>query len=291
MEVRHRRRERRKMSEIDLKEMLEAGVHFGHKKDRWNPKMKPFIFAERNGVHIFDLVKTKEKLEEAVKFTGKVASEGGVVLFVGTKNQIKGIIKTTAENAGMPYIAERWPGGMFTNFATILTRLKFLRDAEEKKSSGAMTKKEALTLRRELEKLNETFEGVKDMKKLPDAIFVVDIVKERNAIKEAKKLGIPVIGIADSNANPDIEYPIPGNDDAVRAVKYITEKIAEAIEAHKKDQKEAAKKEEAPAKTEETVVTEEGDDNLDKIEMEAAEKVVVKRSRPKDEAVTQKEAK
>lgn len=239
------------MSEIDLKEMLEAGVHFGHKKDRWNPKMRPFIYTERNGVHIFDLAKTKEHLEKAIKFISGVAADGGTILFVGTKNQIKGIIKETAESAEMPFIAERWPGGMFTNFTTILTRLKFLREAEEKKQA-TMTKKEALTLDRELEKLNNTFEGVKEMRKLPDALFVVDIVKERNAIKEAKKMGIPVVGIADSNANPDIEFPIPGNDDAVRSVKYISEKIAETIKKNKSvaSKDEPVKEAQEPVKAE-----------------------------------------
>lgn len=274
------------MSEIDLKEMLEAGVHFGHKKDRWNPKMRPFIFTERNGVHIFDLVKTKENLEKALKFVNKVSADGGVILFVGTKNQTKSVIKEAAARSEMPYIAERWPGGMFTNFATILTRLKFMKEAEEGKF-GSMTKKEALTLARELEKLNKTFEGVKDMRKLPDAIFVVDIVRERNAIREAKKIGIPVIGIADSNANPDIEYAIPGNDDAVRAVKYIVDQIADAIVKNKDIAKEEAKTE-APAEASENA-EDVVDEKLEKMEMQAEEKTVVKRSRPKEEPVAEKE--
>jgi small subunit ribosomal protein S2 len=236
------------MIEIDVKEMLEAGVHFGHKKDRWNPKMRPFIYTERNGVHIFDLLKTKEALEKALKFVGDISAEGGIVLFVGTKNQVKGIVKEAATNCGMPYLTDRWPGGMLTNFNTILGRLKYLKDAEEKTESGAgMTKKEALNLKRELDKLNSVFEGVKDLRRLPDAVFVADIVKERIAVREAKRLGIPVIGIADSNANPDIEYPIPGNDDAVRAVKFIEEKVAMAIAANKDAKVESKDKEEVEA--------------------------------------------
>lgn len=238
------------MIEVDLREMLEAGVHFGHKKDRWNPKMRPFIFTERNGVHIFDLLKTKEGLEAAAKFAGNIAADGGTILFVGTKNQVKNVIKDAAEKAAMPYLNERWPGGMLTNFNTILTRLKYMKEAEEKTQTGAgMTKKEALNLKRELEKLTSTFEGVKDLRRVPDALFVVDLIKERNAVREAQILGIPVMGIADSNANPDIEYPIPGNDDAVRAVKYIVEKIAEAIATTKG--KEVAEAQEETKVTEE----------------------------------------
>jgi small subunit ribosomal protein S2 len=223
------------MIEIDVREMLEAGVHFGHKRDRWNPKMRPFIYTERNGVHIFDLMQTKDRLSEAMKFVSKVTADGGTVLFVGTKNQIKDVVRSGAEAAQMPYLTDRWPGGMLTNFNTILGRLKYMKQAEEKTQEGSgMTKKETLNLKRELEKLASTFEGVRDLKRVPDALFVVDLIKEKNAVREAKKLGIPVIGIADSNANPDIEYPIPGNDDAVRAVSYITSKISEAIASAKK---------------------------------------------------------
>ena len=223
------------MSQVSMKEMLEAGVHFGHKRDRWNPKMSTFIFTERNGVHIFDLAKTKEKLEGAMEFAGKVVADGGTILFVGTKNQTQGVLRDAAEKCGMPYLVERWPGGMLTNFNTILGRLKYLKDAEEKTESGSgLTKKELLNLKREMEKLNAVFEGVKELRRLPDAMFVADIVREKIAVREAKKLGIPVIGIADTNANPDVEYVIPANDDAVRAVGYVSGKIAEAINANKK---------------------------------------------------------
>jgi small subunit ribosomal protein S2 len=220
---------------IDMKEMLEAGVHFGHKKDRWNPKMRPFIYTERNGVHIFDLAITKKKLAEACEYITKVTSQGGTVLFVGTKNQVQGIVKEAAEAVGAPYLTERWPGGMLTNFQTIVKRLQYMDEAEVKSKSltSGLTKKERLSLTRELEKLNQTFSGVAKMRRLPDAIFISDIVKERIAVREAKKAGIPVIGIADTNANPDIEYVIPGNDDAVKSVKYIVERLSSSVVAPK----------------------------------------------------------
>lgn len=242
---------------VDMKEMLEAGVHFGHKKDKWNPKMANFIFAERNGVHIFDLAITKKKLEEAIKVVEKVTSEGGKVMFVGTKNQIKGIVKEKAESAGMPYLTERWPGGMLTNFQTIVKRLEYLEEIEgkSKDTNASLTKKEKLSLSRNIEKLNNTFEGVKDMRKLPELIFVSDVLKERIAIREAKQLGIPVIGICDSNATPDVEYVIPGNDDAVKSVTYIVDKITKtALENFKKpESKELASKEEDVKKPIKTV--------------------------------------
>lgn len=224
-------------TEIDLREMLEAGVHFGHKKDRWNPKMKPYIYTERNGVHIFDLTITKKKLEEAMEIVSKITKDHGTVLFVGTKNQIKDIVKEAAEKVEMPYLVNRWPGGMLTNFQTIVKMLKHLDESEERvgTENSSLTKKERLSLQRELTKLKATFGGVQKLRKLPDLIFVSDICKERIAIREAKKVGIPVIGIADSNATPDIEFVIPGNDDAVKSVKYIVESIAGSINSPNKD--------------------------------------------------------
>lgn len=231
------------MVEIDVKEMLEAGVHFGHKKDKWNPKMRPFIYTERNGVHIFNLLLTAEMLKKAQEFAGEISAQGGTILFVGTKNQIQSVIKKAAEKAGMPYMVERWPGGMLTNFSTILGRLKYLKEAEEKTETGVgLTKKETLNLKRELEKLNAVFEGIKEIRKVPEAIFVSDIIKEKNALLEAKKLDIPVIGIVDTNVNPtDVDFPIAANDDAVRSVEYIAEKIAEAIIENKAKTSAAAK--------------------------------------------------
>lgn len=230
MEVGRASPKRREMKK-ELKEMLEAGVHFGHKKDRWNPKMRPFIYTERNNVHIFDLIITKQKLDEAIDFVKKVSKEGKDIIFVGTKNQVKDVVRDAAERSGSPYLVERWPGGMLTNFNTIAKRLKYLKEIELKtqQDDSNLTKKERLSLEREIKKLKEVFGGVKDLTDLPAALFVVDIVKERTAVREAKKMGIPVIGIADSNASPDIEYIIPGNDDAVKSVAYITNKIADAI--------------------------------------------------------------
>ncbi len=243
---------------IDLKEMLEAGVHFGHKRDRWNPKMEPFIFTERNNVHIFDLTITKKKLEEAMDFVSKLTAAGGTVLFVGTKNQVKDIVKEVAEEVGMPYLTDRWPGGMFTNFQTIVRRLKYLEEAEAKTKSENtnMTKKERLSLSRELDKLKVVFAGVAEMRKLPEAVFISDICKDRIAVREAKKTGIPVIGIADSNADPEIDYVIPANDDAVKSVKYIVERIAGAVKkpqktkTAEKDKEPDSKKTEKPKKKE-----------------------------------------
>lgn len=294
-EVRRRRglsgksevKERNNMTDISLKEMLEAGVHFGHKRDKWNPKMAPYIFTEKNGVHIFDLAKTKEGLEEAIKFVSKTVASGGTVLFVGTKNQTKNIIKEVAESCDMPYLVDRWPGGMLTNFHTILGRLKYMKDAEEKTEGGqGLTKKEALFLKRELGKLNSVFEGVKEMRQVPQAMFVADIVKEAIAVREAKKLGIPVIGIADTNALPNVEYVIPGNDDAVRSVRYIASKIAEAISANKKS---LAEIEAENTKEEEKTETEADEkpaqsevEGLEKLEMKAEEAVVVKKQKIAD---------
>lgn len=264
------------MVDLSLKEMLEAGVHFGHKTDRWNPKMRPFIFTARNGVHIFDLIQTKEKLKSAASFAARVASDGGTILFVGTKNQIRLAIKEAAEKAGMPYLVERWPGGMLTNFKTILERLRYLRESEEKLAlNQGMTKKEQLVLGREIQKLKSLFEGVKDMQKLPDALFVADIYKEKIAVKEAKKLGIPVIGIADTNANPEIEYVIPGNDDAVRSVAYIVGKIVESIVESRKNIKEQILKE----KGEEAIIDLEkaiSEDEIEKLEQKAEETIYKK---------------
>jgi len=276
------------MTDISMKEMLEAGVHFGHKRDRWNPKMRPFIFAEKNGVHIFDLAQTKDMLEIAMKFVASVAADGGMVLFVGTKKQTQASIKSAAEKVGMPYLVERWPGGMLTNFNTILGRLKYMKDAEARLESGKdMTKKEHLVLKREIQKLNDVFEGVKDIRRLPDALVVADICKERIAVNEAKKIGIPVVGIADTNAEPNVEYVIPGNDDAVRSVTYIIEKLASAIDSTRKDLSLSAK--EATSEKQTEVHFSESPEELEKIEMSAEEKTVSKKSRPKADELPKKE--
>ncbi|HBG81494.1 TPA: 30S ribosomal protein S2 [candidate division CPR2 bacterium] len=221
------------MIETSMKEMLEAGVHFGHQAFRWNPKMAPFIFTVKNGVHIFDLVQTQEKLQKAIAVAEEIASKGGVILFVGTKKQAKEIIKTEAERAKMPFINDRWLGGLLTNFSTIARRISYFKDLEKQLEEGAdakLSKKDNILREKEFCKLKGYLGGIKDLKKLPDALFVIDTHKEGLAISEANKLNIPVIGIVDSNANPDpIDYVIPGNDDAVRSIKYITSAVASAI--------------------------------------------------------------
>ena len=221
------------MSVISMKQLLEAGVHFGHQTRRWNPKMAKYIFTERNGIYIIDLQKTVKKVEEAYKFTKEIAETGKPILFVGTKKQAQEAIKEEAERCGMFYVNERWLGGMLTNHKTIQTRIKKLRDLEKMEEEGVfnvLPKKEVIQLRAEKEKLEKYLNGIKDMPELPGAIFVVDPRKENIAIQEAHRLGIPVIGIVDTNCDPDeLDYAIPGNDDAIRAVKLITGAMATAI--------------------------------------------------------------
>ena len=221
------------MSVISMKQLLEAGVHFGHQTRRWNPKMSRFIFTERNGIYIIDLQKTVKKVEEAYKFTKEIAETGKPILFVGTKKQAQEAIKEEAERCGMFYVNERWLGGMLTNHKTIQTRINKLRDLERMETEGVfdvLPKKEVIKLRAEKEKLEKYLNGIKDMPELPGAIFVVDPRKENIAIQEAHRLGIPVIGIVDTNCDPDeLDYAIPGNDDAIRAVKLITGAMATAI--------------------------------------------------------------
>jgi small subunit ribosomal protein S2 len=218
-----------------MKEMLEAGVHFGHQKSRWNPKMAPFIFAERGGVHIFDLAKTEEKLEEALKFVRTVASSGGQILFIGTKKQAQDIVREAAESVNMPYVTERWMGGMLTNFPTFVSQIRNFKTLTEKiENNEFATKKQLVVAQKKSEKLEANLGGIKDMKTLPAAVFIVDVVREDGAVAEAKKCGIPVIAIVDTNANPDlIDYPIPGNDDAIKSVKILTEEITRVIAENK----------------------------------------------------------
>ena len=221
------------MSVISMKQLLEAGVHFGHQTRRWNPKMAQYIFTERNGIYIIDLQKTVKKAEEAYKAMKEVAETGRPVLFVGTKKQAQEAIKEEAERCGMYYVNERWLGGMLTNHKTIQTRINKLRDLERMENEGVfnvLPKKEVIKLRAEKEKLEKYLNGIKDMPELPGAIFVVDPRKENIAIQEAHRLGIPVIGIVDTNCDPDeLDFAIPGNDDAIRAVKLITGAMATAI--------------------------------------------------------------
>ncbi|MDR1209959.1 MAG: 30S ribosomal protein S2 [Clostridiales bacterium] len=221
------------MGVVSMKQLLEAGVHFGHQTRRWNPKMAEFIFAERNGIYIIDLQKTVRKIDEAYNAVRSILAEGGAILFVGTKKQAQDSIKDEAERCGMFYVNERWLGGMLTNFRTIETRIKRLKDLEEMGKSGAfevLPKKEVAKLTLERDKLNKNIGGIKNLRALPDALFIVDPKKERIAVAEARALGIPIIAIVDTNCDPEeVDYPIPGNDDAIRAVKLIAGKIADAV--------------------------------------------------------------
>ena len=221
------------MAVVAMKQLLEAGVHFGHQTRRWEPKMAEYIFQARNGIHIIDLQKTSKKLDEAYKFMKSQAEEGKTVLFVGTKKQAQECIKDAAIKSGMFYVDQRWLGGMLTNFGTIRKRIDRLKKLEEMEQDGTfdvLPKKEVIQLKNEMEKLEKNLGGIKEMKKTPGVMFVVDPKKERIAILEARKLNIPIIGLIDTNCNPeDVDYPIPGNDDAIRAVKLITDVMASAI--------------------------------------------------------------
>ena len=221
------------MSVISMKQLLEAGVHFGHQTRRWNPKMAPYIYTERNGIYIIDLQKSVGKVDEAYDAVFDIAEQGGTILFVGTKKQAQDAIKQEAERCGMYYVNERWLGGMLTNFKTIESRIARLKEIEAMAEDGTfdiLPKKEVTNLKKELEKLQKNLGGIKDMGRIPDAIFIVDPKKERICVQEAHALGIPLIGIADTNCDPDeLDYVIPGNDDAIRAVKLIVGKMADAV--------------------------------------------------------------
>ncbi|MGO4887752.1 30S ribosomal protein S2 [Anaerobacillus sp. MEB173] len=221
------------MAVISMKQLLEAGVHFGHQTRRWNPKMDRYIFTERNGIYIIDLQKTVKKVEEAYNFVRDLAADGGKVLFVGTKKQAQDSVKEEAERAGMYYINQRWLGGTLTNFETIQKRIARLKELERMQEDGTfdvLPKKEVILLKKEMDRLEKFLGGIKDMKTIPDALFIIDPRKERIAIAEAHKLNIPIVAIVDTNCDPDeIDYVIPGNDDAIRAVKLLTAKMADAI--------------------------------------------------------------
>ncbi len=222
------------MAVVTMKQLLEAGVHFGHQTRRWNPKMKRFIFGERNGIYIIDLNQTLQRIEVAYSFVRDLVAEGGSLLFVGTKKQTKDPIARYAQSCGMPYINERWLGGMLTNFATISARVKKMTEYERMRAAGdfeAMPKKEALIISRELEKLERNLGGIRNMTRLPDAVFVIDTKKEHIAVTEANKLGVPIVAVVDTNCDPDvIDYVIPGNDDAIRAGTLLSRVMADAVE-------------------------------------------------------------
>jgi len=216
-----------------IKQLLEAGAHFGHQTGRWHPRMKNYIFTKRNGIHIIDLEKTAAKLDEACNFVRQVVMDGGTILFVGTKKQAQESIAEEAKRCGMPYVDQRWLGGMLTNFATIQARIDYLVRLEDQQSRGEfgrLSKKEVLKLGEQIEKLNKQMGGIKEMTSLPNALFIVDPIKEKIALAEAKRMGIPVVAIVDTNCNPDeIDLPIPANDDAIRAIRLICSKIADAV--------------------------------------------------------------
>ena len=247
------------MSVVSMKQLLEAGVHFGHQTRRWNPKMGEYIFTERNGIYIIDLQKTVKKLEEAYKFIKEVSEEGGEVLFVGTKKQAQDSVKEEAIRCGMPYVNARWLGGMMTNFGTIKTRIKRLDQLKKMKEDGTfdmLPKKEVAKLDLEIEKLEKFMGGITEMKKQPAALFIVDPRKEKIAVAEAKKLGIPVVAIVDTNCDPDeVDYVVPGNDDAIRAVRLIAGAVADAVIEGRQGEQNAPEAEEA-AEAEEATVAE-----------------------------------
>ena len=246
------------MSVISMKQLLEAGVHFGHQTRRWNPKMAPYIYTERNGIYIIDLQQSVGMVDDAYNAIADIVANGGNILFVGTKKQAQDAIKTEAERCGMYYVNERWLGGMLTNFKTIQSRIARLKEIETMAADGTfevLPKKEVIALKKEWEKLEKNLGGIKEMKKIPDAIFIVDPKKERICVQEAHTLGITLIGIADTNCDPEeLDYVIPGNDDAIRAVKLIVSKMADAVieanqgaEALEEVAEEAAVAEEAEA--------------------------------------------
>jgi small subunit ribosomal protein S2 len=218
---------------ISMKQLLEAGVHFGHQTRRWNPKMAPFIFMDRNGIHIIDLQQTVTRLNEAYKFVEQIAAEGGTILFVGTKKQAQEAVAEEATRCGMYFVNHRWLGGMLTNFQTIQLRIRYLRELETRRDRGdfdRLPKKEVQRLQDDIVRLERILGGIKDMRRLPNAIFIIDTRKERTAVLEARRLEIPIIALADTNSDPDeIDYPIPANDDAIRAVRLLSAKIADAV--------------------------------------------------------------
>ena len=243
------------MLQVTMEDLLKAGVHFGHVTRRWNPKMRDYIFMERNGIHIIDLKKTLKLLQRAYDAMREIAATGEPILFVGTKNQAKEIIKSEALRCGQPYIIERWLGGTLTNFATIKKSIRHLENLEKMVADGTvenLTKKERLQIEREIAKMKKVFEGIQDMKRLPAAVYIVDIKKEEIAVKEALKLGIPIFAIVDTNVDPElVDYPIPGNDDSTKSIGLITRIMADAVlegrrkvEEEKEAAAEAAQKEE-----------------------------------------------
>ncbi|MEP0774501.1 MAG: 30S ribosomal protein S2, partial [Acidobacteriota bacterium] len=227
-----RRKEKSFVASITMKELLEAGVHFGHQTRRWNPKMRPYIFGKRNGIYIVDLQKTLQLFEEASEFVRDVAASGGTILFVGTKRQAQDVVREEAGRCGMFYVANRWLGGTLTNFVTVRRSVERFKDIERQlaDADSQLTKKERISLERQRAKMEKNLGGIRDMEALPDVIFVIDTNHEHNAVHEANRLNIPVVAVVDTNCDPDqVDYPIPGNDDAIRAIKLFTSRIADSV--------------------------------------------------------------
>ena len=260
------------MAVVAMKQLLEAGVHFGHQTRRWDPKMAEYIFQARNGIHIIDLQKTSKKLDEAYSFIKEQAEEGKTILFVGTKKQAQECMKEAAQKCGMFYVDQRWLSGMLTNFETIRKRVQRLKDLETMQEDGTfdvLPKKEVILLKKEMEKLERNLGGIKEMEELPGVIFLVDPKKERIAILEAKKLGIPVVGLVDTNCNPEeLDYPIPGNDDAIRAVKLIADVMANAVIEGKQGESFEPEMEEQEVESSEATSMEEVVENAEEAEVQ-----------------------
>lgn len=246
-------------TDVDIKKLLEAGAHFGHKTERWHPKMAPYIHSKRSGTHIIDLTKTVEGLEEALAFITKTAASGKQVLLVGTKRQAQDIVKKTAEETGMPFVTERWLGGMLTNWTTIGGRVKHLQDLENRMASGELANKynklEVQRFQEEIDQMNVLYGGIKELHARPGAVFVVDIIADANAVREANKIGVPIIALVDTNADPSqVTYPIPANDDAIKTIQLVLDYVQQAIQDGKAAAKKTTDKTEAKAETTERVV-------------------------------------
>ncbi len=243
------------MADVDIKQLLEAGAHFGHKSSRWHPKMAPYIHSKRNGTHIIDLTKTVEELEKALSFITRTAADGKQVMFVATKPQAKDSVKLAAESVNMPFVTERWLGGMLTNRNTMTGRVKHLKDLEEKMANGQLESKynklEVQRFQEEIDEMNRIYGGVKEMHAKLGAIFIVDIIAEDNAVREAKKLGVPIVAIVDTNTDPTkIDYPVPANDDALKTIKLITDYVVKAVQSGQNKATKPADKDEQPVKAE-----------------------------------------
>ncbi|GBC88701.1 30S ribosomal protein S2 [bacterium HR13] len=264
------------MAVISMRDLLEAGVHFGHSKGRWNPKMAPFLYGVRNGIHIIDLNKTVVYLEQAYNFVADRVAEGAEVLFVGTKKQAKDVIKEEAERAGVPYINERWVGGLLTNFRTVKKSMLKLKTLERMEAEGVfevLPKKEVRMMRRKMEHLRKLYAGILNLERVPDMVWIVDTVREHIAVQEARKLGVTIVAIADSNCDPDvIDYPVPGNDDAIKSIKLLTAKIADAVIEGKQRRERLGEEVPAEAVKRKVVTVEEEEKALFEKAMEMSEK-------------------